>query len=220
MANRWGNSGNSVRLFLGVSVSGGYLQFTTVPKIQMNISSWMFHRHFKLSFKLNSLYYPISLIKFPFCIPHFVIVCCCCLVTKSCLILFDPLDYCNLLGTSVHGISQAGLLEWVAISFSRGSFLSKDQTHVCILHSKANPLPNLSHWEASFHTFVVGKAIPSVTQVRNVVIYAFPSFSTYSKLSLLTFHFFFPFHSHLPILSQIFLFSSSLLLSSTSCLLF
>ena len=37
MANRWGNSGNSVRLFLGVSVSGGYLQFTTVPKIQMNI---------------------------------------------------------------------------------------------------------------------------------------------------------------------------------------
>ena len=39
MGNRWGNSGNSVSLFLGISVSGGYLQFTTVPKIQMNISS-------------------------------------------------------------------------------------------------------------------------------------------------------------------------------------
>ena len=53
----------------------------------------------------------------------FVIVCCCCLVTKSCLILFDPLDYCRLPGTSVHGISQAGPLEWVAISLSR-SYLS------------------------------------------------------------------------------------------------
>ena len=31
----------------------------------------------------------------------------------------DPMD-CNLLGSSVHGILQAGILEWVAISFSRG----------------------------------------------------------------------------------------------------
>ena len=33
---------------------------------------------------------------------------------------FDPLD-CSLPGSSVHEISQAGILEWVAISFSRGS---------------------------------------------------------------------------------------------------
>ena len=33
---------------------------------------------------------------------------------------FDPLD-CSLPGFSVHEISQAGILEWVAISFSRGS---------------------------------------------------------------------------------------------------
>ena len=33
---------------------------------------------------------------------------------------FDPLD-CSLPGSSIHEISQAGLLEWVAISFSRGS---------------------------------------------------------------------------------------------------
>ena len=42
------------------------------------------------------------------------------LVTKSCLTLCDPMD-CSQPGSSVHGISQARILEWVAISFSRGS---------------------------------------------------------------------------------------------------
>ena len=40
-----------------------------------------------------------------------------CLVTQSCLILCNPMD-CSLPGSSVHGISQARILEWVAISFS------------------------------------------------------------------------------------------------------
>ena len=36
-------------------------------------------------------------------------------------------------GSSVHGISQARILEWVAISFSRGSSQIRDQTHIfCI----------------------------------------------------------------------------------------
>jgi len=40
---------------------------------------------------------------------------------------------CNHPGFSVHGISQARLLEWVAISFSRGSSQPRDQTCVsCI----------------------------------------------------------------------------------------
>ena len=38
----------------------------------------------------------------------------------SCLTLCNPVDY-NLPGSSVHGISQARILEWVAISSSRGS---------------------------------------------------------------------------------------------------
>ena len=42
------------------------------------------------------------------------------LVTQSCLTLCDPMDY-SPLGSSVHGILQARILEWVAISFSRGS---------------------------------------------------------------------------------------------------
>ena len=57
---------------------------------------------------------------------------CCCLVTKSCPTLLQLLD-CSPPGSSVHGISKARILEWVAISFSRGSFRPGDQTHIfCI----------------------------------------------------------------------------------------
>ena len=38
-------------------------------------------------------------------------------VAQSCPTLCDPMD-CSLLGSSVHGIFQARVLEWVAISFS------------------------------------------------------------------------------------------------------
>ena len=38
---------------------------------------------------------------------------------QSCLTLCDPVD-CSLPGSSLHGILQARILEWVAISFSRG----------------------------------------------------------------------------------------------------
>ena len=36
----------------------------------------------------------------------------CCLVSKSCLTFYDPMD-CGPPGSSVHGISQARILEWV-----------------------------------------------------------------------------------------------------------
>ena len=38
----------------------------------------------------------------------------CCFISKSCLTLCDPVD-CSPPGSSVHGISQARILEWVAI---------------------------------------------------------------------------------------------------------
>ena len=41
-------------------------------------------------------------------------------VTQSCPTLCDPMD-CNLLGFSVHAILQVRILEWIAISFSRGN---------------------------------------------------------------------------------------------------
>ena len=52
-----------------------------------------------------------------------------CLVAKSCQLFCDPMD-CIPPGSSVHCISQARILEWVAISFSKESFLSRDQTCV------------------------------------------------------------------------------------------
>ena len=50
-------------------------------------------------------------------------------VTQSCLTLCDPMG-CSLPGSSVHGIFQARVLEWVAISFSRGSSRPRDRTRV------------------------------------------------------------------------------------------
>ena len=53
-----------------------------------------------------------------------------CVVTE--LTLCDPMD-CSLPGSSDHGISQARILEWVAISFSRESFQPWDRTYVSCL---------------------------------------------------------------------------------------
>ena len=61
--------------------------------------------------------------------------CYCCLVAKSCLTLCDPMD-CSPPGPSDHGIFQARILEWVAISFSRGSSQPRNQTCVSCIGSK------------------------------------------------------------------------------------
>ena len=54
------------------------------------------------------------------------------IVTKSCPTLCNPVD-CSPPGSSVHGISEARILGWDVISFSKGSSQSRDQTHVsCI----------------------------------------------------------------------------------------
>ena len=54
-----------------------------------------------------------------------------CSVTQSCLTFCHPMD-CSPPGSSVHRISQARILEWVAISF-RGSSRPRDRTHIsCI----------------------------------------------------------------------------------------
>ena len=58
--------------------------------------------------------------------------CCYCLVTKSCLILLKLMD-CSPPGPSVHGISQARILKWVVISFSRGSSQPRDWTSISFI---------------------------------------------------------------------------------------
>ena len=52
-----------------------------------------------------------------------------CLVTKKYPTLYDPMD-CNPPGFPVHGIFQARILEWAAISSSRGASRPKDRTRI------------------------------------------------------------------------------------------
>ena len=65
---------------------------------------------------------------------------CCCLVTKLCLSFCDPVD-CSSPCSSVHGISQARILEWVAMPSSRGSSRPRDRTHVSDIGRQT-----LYHW--------------------------------------------------------------------------
>ena len=69
---------------------------------------------------------------------------CVCPITRSCLTLCDAMD-CSPPGSSVHEILQARILEWVAISYSKGS---SQPRRLHLLHWQADSLP-LSHLEAS-----------------------------------------------------------------------
>ena len=54
------------------------------------------------------------------------------LVVQSCPTLYNPMN-CSLEGSSVHGILQARILEWVAVAFSRGSSQLRNRTQIsCI----------------------------------------------------------------------------------------
>ena len=66
-------------------------------------------------------------------------------ITQSCPTLCDPMD-CSLPGSSVHGIFQAIVLEWIVISLSRGSSQPRDQTGSPILYPYCRQtLYRLSH---------------------------------------------------------------------------
>ena len=63
-----------------------------------------------------------------------------CSVTHLCPALHDLMDS-NPTGSSVHGIFQVRVLEWVAISYSRGIFLLKDRTPISCIGRRI-----LYHW--------------------------------------------------------------------------
>ena len=65
---------------------------------------------------------------------HLIVACCCMLrcsvlVTQSCLTLCDPMA-CSPPGSSVHGILQLRILEWIAMPSSKGSSQPRDRTEV------------------------------------------------------------------------------------------
>ena len=67
-----------------------------------------------------------------------------CSIAQSCLTLRDPKG-CSPPGSSVHGISQARTLQWVAMSSSCGSCWHRDQTCVCYVSCTSRGI--LYHYE-------------------------------------------------------------------------
>ena len=73
-------------------------------------------------------------------------------VAQSCPTLCDPVD-CSLPGSSAHGILQARILEWVAISFSRGevtSSLLMKERNVSKIREWHRPLTDKMYFEIIF----------------------------------------------------------------------
>ena len=71
-----------------------------------------------------------------------------CVHAKSCATLCEPTD-CNPPGSSTHGLSQARVLEWVALFSSRGSSQSRDRIYIsCISSIGRWILYHCSTWEA------------------------------------------------------------------------
>ena len=67
---------------------------------------------------------------------------------QSCLTLCDPMD-CSQPDSCVHGILWVRILEWIAISYSRGSSQPKDWTHVsCVSCIGRQILYYCTTWEA------------------------------------------------------------------------
>ena len=73
-------------------------------------------------------------------------------VTQLCWTLCDPMDYCAP-GSSVYGILQARILEWIAVPSSRESSPPRDQTHdsLCLLHWQADSLPLVLPGKADYN---------------------------------------------------------------------
>ena len=84
------------------------------------------------------------------------------LVAEACPTLCKPID-CRLPDSSVHGIFQARILEWVAIPFSRGSSRPRDQTQVSCISRQilyyVNPSPK-SHQLWFSHSVISNSASP------------------------------------------------------------
>ena len=95
-------------------------------------------------------------------------------VTQLCPTLCNPMD-CSLPGSSVHGIFQARVLEWVAISFSRGSSWPRDWTRIsCIAGRRFTVWATRAHRRQQtifIHLFSVVLGLPCCAQ----------TFSCYSK---------------------------------------
>ena len=84
---------------------------------------------------------------------HYYYTCVCAKSLQSCLILCDTMD-CSPPGSSVHGIPQARILEWVAVSFSRGSSWPRDWPTSLVSPTLAGRFFTTSTtWEIHYYTY-------------------------------------------------------------------
>ena len=109
----------------------------------------------------------------------------------ACSLVFNSLQslVCSPPDSFVHGISQARILEWVAISFSRGSSHPRDRT--CVSHTGRHVL---YHWTTcKALLMLVAKAnwphlrpfsywLSSSQEALFIIIPLFPEFSIYHSL--------------------------------------
>ena len=83
-------------------------------------------------------------------------------VAQSCPTLWDPMD-CSPPGSSVHGISQARVLEWVAMPCSKGSSQPRDQTQVSCI--------SCIHWQVdSLRAALSGKSSNTINTIKMSVL--------------------------------------------------
>ena len=87
-------------------------------------------------------------------------VCVCCVCVQLCLTLCNPKD-CSLPGSSVHGIFQTRILEWVSISSCEEifPFQGPNLCLLCLLHWQVDSLP-LRHLEGSHYYHMTSKCAP------------------------------------------------------------
>ena len=88
------------------------------------------------------------------------------LVTQSYLTLSDPVN-CSLPSSSVHGILQARILEWVAIPFSRGSSQPRDRTLVSCTAGRFFIIWATREIHISAYSFIIEYGRPYCLIVRN-----------------------------------------------------
>ena len=84
---------------------------------------------------------------------------------QSCLTLWDPMD-CSSPGSSVHGISQARILEWVAISYSRGSSHSGIKPVSPVSDFKMNGRPVKTFFQRHIDSQEIHEKMLSITLSR------------------------------------------------------
>ena len=94
----------------------------------------------------------------------FLLYTCSVLVTQSCLTFCDPMD-CSPPGSSVHGILQARILEWVSVHFSRGSSWTRDRTRVsCVAGRFFTVWATRKTWCTNICTYLVHVYIYNISQ--------------------------------------------------------